>query len=211
MPTAGQCPCTLPAYLTSGKFSLITKGNALVSAHNVYTGLAIGTTMTVFEPNTSKTVGGKSFMQAISPVTDHRVNFNGGIAISSNPLGEAGIDFAVLETFATKVKPSDVNGYKVVVFTQGGTYTMDNVRPSGYQDEDNGLTLVVFNTSENVRLAFGNNRKWGPSVLAPFSEVTIDDNNAFNDGYIVAKTFKSTQTYQQLHGDPYKGTTTCSC
>ena len=37
------------------------------------------------------------------------------------------------------------------------------------------------------------------------SEVTIDDNNAFKDGYVVAKSFISTQTYEQVHGSPYKG------
>ena len=72
------------------------------------------------------------------------------------------------------------------------------------------MTLAIFNTADPVRLTVGSGgRKFGPSVIAPFSEVTIDDSNAFNDGYVVAKSFKSSQTNQQLHGSPYKGGLTC--
>ena len=149
-------------------------------------------------------------MKAISPSANYNVNFNGGKSITPNPLIAAGIDFSVLECLARNAKSFEANGYKVVVFTKGGRYTMDDLRPSWFQDYDNGKTLAIFNTSENVLLAVGNGgRKFGPSVLAPFSEVTIDDNNAFNDGYIVAKTFRSTQTYQQLHGKAYNGAFQC--
>ena len=150
-------------------------------------------------------------MSAINPSYDHRVNFNGGSQIGSPSLSAAGVDFTTLEKFATKVQSSEVGEFKVVVFTKGGKYNMGAVRPSWWQDYDRGKTLVVFNTVEDVILEFGDNRKWGPSVIAPFSKVTIDNNNAFNDGYVVAKSFVSTQTYQQLHGDPYKGPVQCSC
>jgi hypothetical protein len=163
----------------------------------------------VHEPNTSKTVGGRSYTQCISPSEGHNVNFNGGVEIGGDALAAAGVDFSVFECLARTAKSYEESGYKVVVFTSGGTYTMDDVRPSEFQDYDRGKTLVIFNTSDDVRLAFGNNRKFGPSVIAPYSQVTIDDNNAFNDGYIVAKSFVSTQTYQQLHGDPYKGAFKC--
>ena len=164
----------------------------------------------MFEPNTSKTVGGMSYIQAISPSSNYNVNFNGGKLFTSTPLSAAGINWSVLECVARTAKSFEANGYKVVVFTKGGTYTMDHLRPSGFQDYDNGKTLAIFNTSESIRLAVGaGGRKFGPSVIAPFSEVTIDDNNAFNDGYVVAKTFRSTQTYQQLHGSPYKGGFQC--
>jgi hypothetical protein len=164
----------------------------------------------VYDPSASKTVGRMSYMQAISPSSNYNVNFNGGKQFTTNPLGTAGIDFSVLECVARSAKSFEANGYKVVVFTKGGTYTMDDLRPSGFQDYDNGKTLAIFNTYDAVRLAVGaGGRKFGPSVIAPFSDVTIDDNNAFNDGYVVAKSFKSTQTYQQLHGSAYKGGLQC--
>jgi hypothetical protein len=155
-------------------------------------------------------------MKAIVPATNHRINFNGGMQISSNPLTDAGIDFSVLECVAKNAKSSEVaipgssKTYKVVVFTKGGSYSMDDVRDASYVDEDNGLNLMIFITSDDVRLTFKNNRKFGPSVLAPFSLVTVDDNNDFVDGYIVARQFMSTKTSQQLHGDAFQGDVACA-
>jgi hypothetical protein len=63
---------------------------------------------------------------------------------------------------------------------------------------------VIFTTTGTVRLAvtpYG--RKWGPPVIAPFADVVIDNNNDFNDGYILLRrTFKATATQQQLHWKP---------
>jgi hypothetical protein len=205
-----QCPCTIPSYLN--KFSLITKEDAQVSAHNIYTGIAIGGTLNVFEPQTSKVVDGKAFMKAISPAQNHGVNFNGGLYIGPTPLTSAGVNFASFEEFAKKAQSSESGNYKVIVFTVGGRYNMRNVRPAEWQDEDNGQTLVVFNTSEDVIFeSTPDNRKWGPSVIAPFSKVIIADKNDFNDGYVVAKSFVSSKTSQQLHGDPYDGPVKCNC
>jgi hypothetical protein len=155
-------------------------------------------------------------MQAIVPATNHGINFNGGMQISGKPLTDAGIDFSVLECIAKSAKSTEVaipgssKTYKVVVFTKGGSYSMDDVRDASYVDEDNGLTLVIFNTCDDVRLIFKNNRKFGPSVLAPFSLVTVDDNNDFVDGFIVARQFMSTKTSQQLHGDAFQGVVSCA-
>jgi hypothetical protein len=214
---SGTCACKLPDYLKQKKFTLITKGDATHSAHSVYTALAIGGKLTAYEPTTSKTVAQKSYMQAIVPATNYGINFNGGVQISATPLTDAGIDFSVLECVAKNAKSSEVpipgssKTYKVVVFTKGGSYSMDDVRDTSgqYVDEDNGITLVIFNTSDDVRLVFNNNRKFGPSVLAPFSLVTVDDNNDFVDGYIVARQFMSTKTAQQLHGDAFQGDVSC--
>ena len=215
-PSGGSCACALPNYLTQKKYTLITKGDATHSAHSVYTALAIGGTLTAYDPSTSKTVAQKSYMQAIAPATNYGINFNGGMQISKTPLTDAGIDFSVLECVAKNAKSSEVaipgstKTYKVVVFTKGGSYSMDDVRDASYVDEDNGLTLVIFNTCDDVRLIFNNNRKFGPSVLAPFSLVTVDDNNDFVDGFIVARDFMSTKTSQQLHGDAFQGVVSCA-
>ena len=189
-------------------FSLITRYDAQLAAHGTYTGIAVGGTMTVYDPTTWKTVDGKSYMKFISPSTNHRINFNAGLQLTSDPLGAAGIDFSVFECVAKNAKNYEANGYKVQVITGSGTFTMDDIRPREYQDYDQGKTLVIFTTGGTVRLARGT-RKWGPSVIAPFADVIIDDNNDFNDGYVVAKTFKASSTMQQLHGNAYKGPFQC--
>jgi hypothetical protein len=95
-----------------------------------------------------------------------------------------------------------------VSFDENG-YT--DVCPGGeFQDYDLGKTLVIFNTTDDVRSATGNNRTFGPAVIAPFSQVTIDVNNAFHDGYVVARSIISTQTNQQLHGDPLSRPCQCN-
>jgi hypothetical protein len=167
--------------------------------------------MTVYDTSLSKTVGGMSYMQSISPTTSYNVNFNGGFKKSNTPLSDAGIDFSVFECIAQNAKDYEGNGYKVKVITGSGTFTQNDVRPPDWQDYDQGKTLVIFTTTGTVRLAvtpYG--RKWGPSVIAPFADVIIDNNNDFNDGYVVAKTFKATGTQQQLHGKPYKGPFVCT-
>ena len=103
----------------------------------------------------------------------------------------------------SSAKLFDENGCRVVVFNHGGTFTMDDLRPSYFQDYDNGKTMALFNTYDPVSLAAGaGGRKLCPSVIALFSDVTIDDSNAFNDGYIVASNFHSSNTHQQRHGNP---------
>jgi hypothetical protein len=83
---------------------------------------------------------------------------------------------------------------EVKVITGSGTFTQDDVRPPDWQDYDQGKTLAIFTTTGTVRQAvtpYGRDSV-EPSVIAPFADVVIDNNNDFNDGYIVAKTFKAT-------------------
>jgi hypothetical protein len=193
-------------------FALITKYDAQLSAHQTYTNVAVGGTLTIYDTSQYKAVDGVAYIKAISPTKDYKVNFNKGLKISSNPLGAAGVDFSVFECIATNAKNYEGNGYKVKVITGSGTFTQDDVRPPEWQDYDQGKTLVIFTTTGTVRLAASPlKRKWGPSVIAPFANVIIDDNNDFNDGYVVAKSFKASSTLQQLHGNEYKGPSSCDC
>ena len=57
--------------------------------------------------------------------------------------------------------------------TSGGTFNTYNFRNGG-QGSDNGNTLVIFNTPDAVILdKTSDGRQFGPSVLAPFSKVTL--------------------------------------
>jgi hypothetical protein len=86
----------------------------------------------------------------------------------------------------------------------------------GKTGEDNGKTLVVFNTADDIILTkTQSGRQFGPFVLAPFSKVTILGDAGFVDGWIVAKTLTvkeggdTVATSLQLHGDFYNGGFTC--
>ena len=78
------------------------------------------------------------------------------------------------------------------------------------QGENNGRTLIVFTFSEDICFTKTNDgRQFGPSILAPFSKVTLT-NSGYADGIIIAREFTtvnggSTGSEQQLHGDIYDG------
>ena len=82
------------------------------------------------------------------------------------------------------------------------------------QGEDNGNTLVVFNTSDEICLTkTSSGRQFGPSVLAPFSKVVLRNEAGYIDGNIVAKKFSTVGGNfgdgLQLHGDAYDGGVKC--
>merc|ERR1719498_1358729 len=102
------------------------------------------------------------------------------------------------EWLARNLVDSTSGSYKVKVFNKGGTYSMDDVRWNG-DPEDNGRTLMVFNTWQPLYLkGTRSGRKFGPSVLAPFSSVTLDGSAGFLDGIVVARYFGPTDTYPRV-------------
>lgn len=121
------------------------------------------------------------------------------------------------EWLAANLVSDTSGGYIVKVFNKGGTYSMDDCRYNG-QGEDNGKTLCVFNTNEDVVLTkTSSGRQFGPSVLAPFSVVTLDGSAGYLDGCVVAKEFGpssakpvvSNPDALQMHGDCYSGPFKC--
>jgi len=122
----------------------------------------------------------------------------------------------------------DGDDFVVRVYTQGGRYTIDDILheyrgtaspPRGY---DKGRTLAVFNTAEDILLT-KDTESFGPSVLAPFSCVTLAGHAGYIDGFLVAKQFGKCNSYPdsaddvqrnifalQHHGDCYKGPIECT-
>ena len=47
--------------------------------------------------------------------------------------------------------------------------------------------LAVFTGTGTVTLSSGNGRQFGPSVLAPYADVVVDERAGYVDGFIVAK------------------------
>jgi len=98
---------------------------------------------------------------------------------------------AVSGTYKKPDNPS--RDFKVVVYTKGGLYDSFDFRAEGKGELDGTLTLAVFNTKEDIVLGpTSDNRQFGPSVLAPFSTVTVKERTGYTDGFIVAKAFGPT-------------------
>jgi hypothetical protein len=117
-----------------------------------------------------------------------------------------------LEYIATHAGSSTSGDLKVYVLTNGGTYNLYDFVPGG-QGKENGKTLVIFNTSDEVTLTRTyDSRQFGPSVIAPFSKVNILGDAGYVDGLIVGKTVDTSGSNQgqlQLHGDTYAGPIRC--
>jgi len=196
-------------------YSAITSGNLISAAHSVYKSLAVGGTLSN-PSNAHVSISGKVYYHKL---INRRMNFNRG-KYQIDDLLDVPIDFEQYKWLARNIKSSNINGKKVVVKQTGkdgsgrrGCYNLYDFRPGG-QGEDNGNTLVVFNTSDDICLTKTNDgRQFGPSILAPFSKVTLVD-AGFVDGIVIAKEFTTVSggrmgSELQLHGDAYKGEIQC--
>ena len=120
--------CALPDDFSS--WSLITKLDATVEAHNVYTGVAVGGQFKKYSGGSS-VVDGSAHMKSCMP-GDLKVNWNGGYSTGDNL--EDYIDWARYEWLAQMAVDSEVNGHKVVVKTHGGTFDTFDFQPGGQGD-----------------------------------------------------------------------------
>ena len=199
-------PCALPT--DANKYSLITSRNANNGAHSMYKGMAVGGLLVDETPNESGTVDRTmSFIQAMT--SQSRFNFNGGVTFNQT------VPLSMYEHFAflarNAVNSSNTDGFKVVVLTKGGTYNLYHFVPGG-QGEDNGKTLVIFNTQESITItATSDGRQFGPSIIAPFANVSVSSNAGYVDGLIMAKNFLTSSACGslQLHADTYTGQIQC--
>ena len=202
---AAEYQCPLPE--AAKKFSAIVKDDMNSAAHNVYRGVAVGGVLkNTKKPDSNIAVNGKSFVGSIQ--TPIRINWNGGINTGST-LEDAGIDFSYFEYMAKNTFTTTRNGYNIVRKTSGGTFNTFDFNDGG-QGEDNGKTIVFFDTTDKVILKKTNDgRQFGPTVIAPFSVVQVHGNAGFVDGLIVAKrlvTQGGNPSQLQLHGDYFRGT-----
>jgi hypothetical protein len=182
----------------------------------VYTPVLVGGSLNDFTPQTDTQIGskyaGKSFVNVLSSkgTWTFKDSVQKQTKVNDWPgIGKIGFEWSDFEWLAKNIKDSRANGYSVKVYTKGGMYNMYKV-PGATQGYDKGKSLIVFNTKEPIRLiATSDGRQFGPSVLAPFSEVTLAGAAGFIDGFVIAKVFKSNGNGLQMHGDFYKGPLTC--
>jgi hypothetical protein len=224
-----------PAGLSDSQFfgllsatSLVTKGDATVAAHNIYTAIAIQGTFNDGSPFESGTVDGIAYIGDGSAIaagpqrTYPTWNFNA----QPDPIkafAAANINFAQLEGFVhhPDLQNFTQGDFTVIVSSRGGTFSLDDVGGSfdasgnyiadpDAQGENNGKTLVIFTTANDITLTKSptNSRQFGPSVFAPFAKVDLRGDAGFIDGCVVARTFVNNGANAgqlQLHGDCYTG------
>ena len=191
------------------EYSLITKDNTNSAAKNVYKKMFVGGNLQNPGQNTV-TVGGHVYYGSLTEPIN--TNFNGGKTklsdISSPPL-----DFEYYEWLATRISAGSYsNGYQVIIeaVPKGSCYNIYDFLGPAAQGTNNGKTLIVFTFSDDICLTkTSDGRQFGPSVLAPFSKVTLT-NSGYLDGVLIARSFTtvydgSIGSEQQLHGVAYSG------
>jgi hypothetical protein len=208
-------PCALPS--GSLNYALITSGNAKISAHTVYRAVHVGGTLTDGTTSSDTIISSNYQNQAswvntlgspVKPTTGATLEIKGGYTTG----GTGVLNFAAYEWLARNAKSSTSGSYKVVVMTTGGTFNTYSFNNGG-QGYDNGNTLVIFNTTADIILdKTSDGRQFGPSVIAPFSKVTLKGQAGFVDGLVVAREFTDDNNNAgslQMHASGYKGPITC--
>ena len=166
-----QEECALPA--GANQFAVVTTGDAHIGAHSMYKGIAIGGTLTDSTPNEDATVDATmSYINAING--EFRSNFNGGKTIGPTSIPS---DMQPrFEYLAMNAVSSESGQFKVVVYNSGGTYSLDDFRGPDGQGEDNGNTLAIFNTNQDIHITKNQySRQFGPTIIAPFATVIVED------------------------------------
>jgi len=183
-------------------------------AHSAYHQIAVGGKL-VNPSNSQMAIDDKVYGSSWKG----KFNFNSGVEKINNLNDVPAIDYDHYEWLARNMKSSDINGKMVIVKntgtdgSQNGCYDLYDFR-SGGQGYDNGNTLVVFNTTDDICLTkTRDGRQFGPSVLAPFSKVTLT-HAGFIDGTVIAREFTTVDgsykgTELQLHGITYNGPIEC--
>lgn len=159
----------------TSEFAVITPGYMKNAAKNIYKKVAVGSFYEDLRPSESKAFD-KMFYYG-SLIQPYTINFNGGKQ-QIKDLSDIPIDFAQFQWLAQHIKPGTYgDGYKVFVVTngkaEGGCYSTYDFIPGG-QGENEGKTLVVFNTHDDICLSkTQDGRQFGPTVIAPYSTVTL--------------------------------------
>mmetsp|Transcript_110055 Transcript_110055/g.173932 ORF Transcript_110055/g.173932 Transcript_110055/m.173932 type:complete len:413 (+) Transcript_110055:41-1279(+) len=209
-----------------GQCALTTPGNAGIAAHDIYTCVAIGGNLKDLSPNEHGRIGSRDKGTAfVGGAIDGRWNFDGDPETA--PYTAANIDFArvqklvedpSLKTFTDGTHSVYVNPTLQRLPT--GQIFLDDGQLPGREEaqpEDNGNTIVILTTSTPVvigKTALG--RQFGPTILAPFADVTLLGEAGYIDGCVIAKSFTTSdgfgefaipgsQSQLQMHGMCYKG------
>jgi hypothetical protein len=198
--------CTLPPNTLD--FSIITWGDCTIAGHSMYKGVGIGGAFYDGSPDEYGTIDHTmSYIRYLNP--NNKFHFNGGLTVGETVPQSMYDQLNYVANNAVSAKYHD--GYEVFVLTRGGTYDLYDFIYEG-QGENNGKTLVIFRTHEDVILTSANGRQFGPSVLAPFSKVIVMGDAGYVDGFVIGNSVHTSgheANGLQFHGDGYTGPLTC--
>lgn len=195
---------------------MITKDDAHIAAKLVYSGALVGGGLYDETPDEDTVVSSNGPPQMTWARTKWRGgkwNFKGGIKTGvqlDDWKKQVGFHWSDFEWLAKHLKTCNRDGCRVKVFMKGGTYDMYDM-PGASEGLDKGKHLMVFNTKDDIVLTkTRDDRQFGPTVLAPFSKVTLKGDAGFIDGPVIARTFTSDGNGLEMHGDCYRGSFDCS-
>jgi hypothetical protein len=204
----------------ASNFALITLEDATSAAKNIYNGIAVGGTFTESSTDGQNTViNGMSYYGNLQDGLDIKFN-QGDKQITS--LSDIPLDFSQFEWLAQNIQQGSFASpdYSIFVRTQGGQgsgsngcYSLFDFIPDG-QPNTGRANLVVFNTNDDICITktSPHDRQFGPTILAPFSQVTVMGDTGFVNGAIIAKSFVTQGVNdRQLHleGKLYQGPLNC--
>eukprot|EP00980_Cylindrotheca_fusiformis_P000528 scaffold131_cov125-Cylindrotheca_fusiformis.AAC.5 len=206
--------CMLPA--NTKRYSVITRGDAEISASNLYKAVAIGGTM-------SNPVGNKMVIGSEHANMSYMYRLIGKCLMDFKGYRQIGaylrkvIDFEHFEYIARNAESRKIKMKNIIVMvsvssmfvtkgfiflticdrtcnrqTRGGIFDIRDfctVCIGGSAETGNRL-LIIFNTDEKVVLkGSADGLPFLASVVAPFSRVEVDGSAGYVDGVIVADTF----------------------
>jgi len=161
-------------------------------------------------PRETAIVSGHSFVGDLKQ--PHRFMFRNGISVGE---GNLPLPWSQLEYLARAIGNGVVVGqFDVHVMCGGGTYSMTSVFGEEQMSGKSGRSvLVVAFTNDPITLhASSDGRQLDASILAPFSDVTIDASVGYVDGFVVAKSLHMPPNAGsvQLHARCFQGALLCT-
>eukprot|EP00980_Cylindrotheca_fusiformis_P015375 scaffold4320_cov200-Cylindrotheca_fusiformis.AAC.1 len=181
--------CKLPQ--NTNRYSVITRGDAEISASVLFKAVAIGGTM-------SNPVGNKMVVGSESAKMSYMYRLIGKCLIDFKGYRKIGaylrtvIDFGHFEYLAQNAESRKIDRNNVIVMTRGGTFDIRDFCTvcEGAEAETGNRLLIIFNTNDKVVLkGSADGLPFLASVVAPFSRVELDGSAGSMDGVIVADTF----------------------
>eukprot|EP00980_Cylindrotheca_fusiformis_P020143 scaffold7212_cov165-Cylindrotheca_fusiformis.AAC.3 len=181
--------CRLPR--NTNRYSVITRGDAEISASVLYKAVAIGGTMSNFAGNKMVIGYEKAHMSYVYRLIGKcLMDFKGYRQIGAY-LRKV-IDFEHFEYLARNAESRKIHWNNIIVMTRGGTFDIRDFCTVciGDRAETGNRLLIIFNTNEKVVLkGSADGLPFLASVVAPFSRVELDGSAGYIDGVVVADTF----------------------
>ena len=192
-------------------YSVITKGNLETAAKIHHTRVYVGGALINPGTPTPIQVKGGSFFGSVTG----QFSFTGGhkkLRDTPPPL-----DFGYYEHLARNLVPGVYSGgFEVIVKKEpktpaGACYTTTELTGEAYTTTKNGKTLVVFAFSGDICLTKSSTEaKFGPTILAPFANVTIGMSAGGVAGLVIAKNIVVQNNLHEVVGHAYNGPLFCS-